>query len=101
MSAKEINVRKCRHVTFEHEPFLEGWVGVRAEFHPHPAQHCIHFFVYFLVGYSVLATPFLYVAHFCIFDSCLDSNRSKQARYKLSHPSPTHLYRLMFIKIFV
>jgi hypothetical protein len=28
----------------------------------------------FLVGYSVLETPLAYVAHFCIFERCLDLN---------------------------
>ncbi len=48
---------------------------------------------------SPLPTPLLMSpCPFCIFERCLDSNpescRSKQARYQLSHPSPslaTHL----------
>ncbi len=49
------------------------------------------FYVYFLVGQSVLATPLL-MCSFCMFERCLDSNpescRSKQVLYQLSHPSP-------------
>ncbi len=47
--------------------------------------------LYFFGGLECVGLSFAYVAHFCIFERCLDSNpescRSKQARYQLSHPS--------------
>ncbi len=56
---------------------------------------CVSFFVYFFGGLP-LCWPLLCLCHpFCIFERCLDSNpescRSKQARYQLSHPSPSNL----------
>jgi hypothetical protein len=53
---------------------------------------CINFFG----GLECVVHSFACVAHFCIFERCLDSNpencSSKQARYKLSHPSPIFFF---------
>jgi hypothetical protein len=47
----------------------------------------------FVGGLECVSHSFAYVAHF-VFKRCLDSNpescRSKQARYQLSHPSPSY-----------
>ncbi len=34
----------------------------------------LFFFVYFFGGLECVGYPFAYVAHFCIFEICLDSN---------------------------
>ncbi len=56
------------------------------------------FFEYFFAGLKCVGHFFAYVAHFVFFERCLDSYpescRSKEARYRLSNPSPclaTHL----------
>jgi hypothetical protein len=52
---------------------------------------CIFFS--FFGGLECVGHSFAYVAHFVFFEICLDSNpescHSKQARYQLSHPSPS------------
>jgi hypothetical protein len=57
-------------------------------------QHSLRAFTdrIFFFGLKCVDHSFNYVAHFCIFERCLNSHpvcfNSKQARYQLSHPSP-------------
>ncbi len=58
-----------------------------------PGVYCILYCVYFLYifgGLVCVGHSFAYVAHFCIFERCLDSNpercRCKQMRYLLYIP---------------
>jgi len=60
------------------------------------AQHrlwqCNELFCIFFGGLECVGLSFAYVAHFCIFERCLDWNtescRRKQARHQLIHSSP-------------
>jgi hypothetical protein len=60
-------------------------------------------FLHFFGGLECVGHSSYLCRPFCIFERCLDSNpesfRSKQARYQLSHPSPSILGLLKSLKI--
>ncbi len=84
------------------KPFL---IGTKNHFLPQPLPFSYYHSIislgkpygfYTSHGLECIGYSFADVAHFCIFERCLDSNpeccRSKQMSYQLSHPSPYQYY---------
>ncbi len=84
---------RSRSQKAEHGPRVEPvYENLRRDATSRASLRQAEFFGIFFCELESFGHSFAYVAHFCIFERCLDSNpegcRSKQARYQLIQPSP-------------